>query len=57
MGKVATEEGQVVVQTDAAGQPLVVDGHYVPDVYDDWIILEVAGRTIEIGVPALERTK
>lgn len=57
VGKVATEEGQVVVQTDAAGQPLVVDGHYVPDVYDDWIILEVAGRTIEIGVPALERTK
>ncbi len=52
-GKVQTEDGDVVVQTDESGAPIVEDGHYVPATFDDWIILEVAGRKIEIGVPAL----
>ncbi len=53
-GKLATEDGDVIVQTGSDGKPVVENGHYVPESYDDWIILEVAGRTIEIGVPALE---
>jgi len=53
-GKTLTEDGDVVVQTDSQGRPVIENGHYVPQTFDDWIILEVAGRRIEIGVPALE---
>ncbi len=53
-GKVAEEGGDVIVQTDADGKPVVKDGHYVPQTYDDWIILKVAGRTMPIGVPPLK---
>lgn len=53
-GKLLTLDGDVVVQTGTDGKPVVQDGHYVSESYDDWIILEVAGRKIEIGVPALE---
>ena len=53
-GKIAEEGGDVIVQTDADGQPVVENGHYVPQTFDDWIVLKVAGRTLPIGVPALE---
>jgi hypothetical protein len=56
-GKLATADGKVKIKVDSDGSPVVVDGHYVPQQFDDWIILKVAGQTIEIGVPALEKSE
>jgi hypothetical protein len=53
-GKIATgEKERPVLQTDSRGEPLVRDGHYQPQRYDDWVIITAAGRRIEAGIPAL----
>lgn len=44
-----------VLVTGEDGEPVVVDDHYQVRSYDDWVIIEAAGRKVEIGVPALER--
>ncbi len=54
-GKIATgEKNRPVLQTDAGGRPVVVDGHYLPQRFDDWVIITAKGRRIEVGIPALE---
>jgi hypothetical protein len=50
-GHAATADGKPVVATDAKGDPVVKDGHYVIQNYDDWVILEAGGKRIEVGVP------
>ncbi len=53
-GKVAAgEKNRPVLQTDARGNPVVVDGHYQPQRYDDWVVITAAGRRIEVGIPPL----
>ncbi len=53
-GRIATgEKDRPVLQTDSRGEPVVQDGHYVPQCYDDWVIITAAGRRIEVGVPPL----
>jgi hypothetical protein len=44
-----------VLQTDARGEPIVVSGHYQPQRYDDWAIIEAKGQRIEVGVPGLKK--
>jgi|GEM_PF-3061088 len=54
-GRVATDgEYRPVLQTDENGEPLIVDGHYVPETYDDWLIIEAAGSKSYMGVPRLK---
>ncbi len=54
-GKIATgEKDRPVLQTDERGNPVVVDGHYQPQRYDDWVVITAAGRRIEVGIPPLE---
>jgi hypothetical protein len=53
-GKVATgDKDRPVLMTDGAGNPLVQDGHYVPQRYDDWVVIEAKGQRVEAGIPAL----
>ena len=53
--KVATgEKNRPVLQTDSRGNPVVVDGHYQPQRYDDWVVITAAGRRIEVGIPAMQ---
>jgi hypothetical protein len=53
-GRVATgEKDRPVLVTDSRGEPAVVDGHYVPQRFDDWVVITAAGRRIEVGIPAL----
>jgi hypothetical protein len=54
-GKVATgEKDRPVLRTDSRGDPVVVDGHYQPQRYDDWVVITAAGRRIEVGIPAMQ---
>ncbi len=54
-GKIATgEKERPVLQTDSNGNPVVVDGHYQPQRYDDWVVITVKGRRIPVGIPPLE---
>jgi len=53
-GKIATgDKERPVLETDGRGKPLVVDGHYVPQRFDDWVIITAKGRRIEVGIPPL----
>ena len=53
--RVATDKhGRPVLQTNEAGEPVVVDGQYVPVVRDDWIIIEAVGQETYAGIPKLE---
>jgi hypothetical protein len=52
--RVATgEKDRPVLRTDSRGNPVVDNGRYVPQRYDDWVIITAAGRRIEVGVPPL----
>jgi len=52
--KIATgEKNRPVLQTDSRGNPVVVDGHYQPQRYDDWVVITAKGRRIEVGIPPL----
>jgi hypothetical protein len=54
-GKTATgEKNRPVLQTDSNGDPLVVDGHYQPQRYDDWVVITALGKRMEIGIPAMK---
>lgn len=54
-GKVATgDKDRPLLQTDSRGNPVVVDGHYQLQRYDDWVVITAAGRRIEVGIPPLE---
>lgn len=53
-GKVATQDGKTVLATDANGQPLVRDNHYVPQTFDDWILLKAGPAEVEVGIPTLK---
>ena len=41
------------LSVDSYGRPVVVDGHYVPCTYSDWLILTILGRETWIGLPPL----
>ena len=50
-GRAARDDnGRLVLRTDAAGKPLREAGRFVPQVHDHWVVVTVAGRTMEIGV-------
>ncbi len=51
--RTATNGRYPLIETDSDGKPLVRDNHYVPSIYDDWVIIEAAGKRIETGVPPL----
>ncbi len=54
-GRTATDDKErPVLQTDGEGNPRIENNHYQVQTYDDWVVLEAAGRRIEIGVPALQ---
>ncbi len=54
-GKIATgEKDRPVLQTDERGNPVVENGHYVPQRFDDWVVITAKGRRIEVGIPALD---
>ncbi len=48
---------RAVLHVDDEGAPLIVDGHYVPRRYDDWLVLTVSGL-LEAwkGIPTLTAT-
>jgi hypothetical protein len=46
-------EGYVVLQTDESGEPLIVDGNYVPKEADEWLEVTAGGDTTLLGVPRL----
>lgn len=52
-GKQAMADERPVIQTGADGKPLVVNGHYVPQTYDDWVVIEAGPARVEAGVPPL----
>ncbi len=54
-GKVATDGKWVLLQSGEDGKPLVVDGRYQPQVYDDWAVITAFLTRIEIGIPSLGR--
>lgn len=41
------------IKTDAHERPVIVDGHYVPQVYDDWLVIGVLGQETWIGLPPM----
>lgn len=51
--KVATVDNKPVIRADEAGNPIIEDGHYVPETYNDWLIITAPATHIEIGVPAI----
>ncbi len=54
-GKVAMgDKNRPVLQTDANGNPIVRDGHYQPQTYDDWVVITAKGRRNEVGIPPLQ---
>jgi hypothetical protein len=55
-GRVATDDKRTVLETDASGRPLVRDGRYVPQTWDDWVVLEAGGKRVDIGIPRLPAT-
>lgn len=53
-GKVATgDKNRPVLVTDGQGNPVVQDGHYLPQRYDDWVVIEAKGQRSEVGIPPL----
>jgi len=55
-GRIAVgDKDRPVLQTDARGEPIVVSGHYQPQRYDDWAVIEAKGQRIEAGIPALKK--
>lgn len=41
------------LMVDRFERPVIVDNHYVPCTYTDWLILTVLGRDTWIGLPPL----
>lgn len=52
-GRIATRQGRPLLMLDEDGQPLVQSGQLVPRRADDWLVIRIAGRVLEIAVPAL----
>jgi len=55
VGKQQMADERPVIQTDASGKPIVVNGHYLPQTYDDWAIIEAGPAKVETGIPPLTK--
>jgi len=52
-GRVAKDGKRVLLETDESGDPLVRDGRYVPQRYDNWLVITgPLGYRQEIGIPS-----
>ena len=56
-GKQAMADDRPVIQTGADGKPIVSNGHYLPQTYDDWVIIEAGPAKVEAGIPPLTVVK
>ena len=52
-GGVALSDGKPVLRESDTGGPLVIDGFYQPQRYDDWAVIEAGGRVVPNGLPPL----
>jgi len=51
VGAQRDDKGRTVLETDAAGEPLLVDGKLVPVSAERFFVIEARGRRVEIPLP------
>ena len=52
-GKLAKDGKRVLIEVDKDGKPLIRDGSYVPQRYDNWLVITgPLGYRLEMGIPS-----
>ena len=51
--KILMHNDRIVLEENAHGKPLQKEGRYLPQRYDDWIIIESSFKNVEVPIPSV----